>query len=518
MEIFKKCRYFLLFIVSGGMLMFFSLLVHARNIDVMSEDTLTGNLTSMEDVKWYSFEMSEPGDVEVIIRGFKEEWDGWSSHWSVVLYAPDQQTMLAEGKACAYNDEYNQPLRLSLLGLESGIYYVQISSVSDSHFTTDSYQLELVRTNSSEQPFVSSNDSMYMIGTEPFLDRLISEDQIQWYAFEMAEPGDAVIFVGGLQEAWDGYAYHWRCTVYEDDLETAISYTDVRGYTENSGESIMSMPDLNAGTYYVQMTSTSSANPFLTSFTTDPYRIHLIRYYHSASSTYDGDGFQTFQKAGDILWAFDGTAFLKLNDGECFGALMESTDGAIVPILISTEAAAVEYVVSATGELITSGESWHHKDSGIDYYYSQCGNIEQYTDRPIKTSSLPILYINQKGALTAGEIIADKRLEAEYGKMKYLWMKLKEKAWLFEFLFIVLLMFGFFSLVGPAWGGDEGSFSGTGSYSDNQSFYDERMHDDIDAAIHATRISERYGSDWTGYDPESSGPDPDSYTSSWDNM
>lgn len=53
------------------------------------------------------------------------------------------------------------------------------------------------------------------------------------------------------------------------------------------------------------------------------------------------------------------------------------------------------------------------------------------------------------------------------------------------------------SLPRPLGGGGSGSYSGSsGSESD-------RMHDDLDAVQRAMRITEQYGEDWKGYDPES---------------
>lgn len=266
-------------VVFVGILMLLTPLTYAQEYCTALEDTLTDNLTSLEDVRWYSFEMNEPGDAELIIYGLQIQWDGYTSHWSATIYAPDMQTVLAEDTAQGYNDEeYNLPTQFSLLDLEIGTYYIRISSASQSHFTTDSYRLELNRTYSSTQSFVnSSDDNMYIIGTEPFLDRLVSKDQVRWYAFEMTEPGDVTLTVTGLQDHWDGYSYHWNCAIYDESRTSIITNADVSGYSVNSEPSILSAPELDAGIYYVRIESASSANPLMTNFTTDPYRIQLTK-------------------------------------------------------------------------------------------------------------------------------------------------------------------------------------------------------------------------------------------------
>lgn len=415
----KRGYYFFLALLI--LLMLASPTVHAREGDETLEDSLTDHLSSKEEVKWYRFEMDEPGDAEITVRGLQEQWDGWNSHWTVTIYAPDRETILDRQNARGYNAQYSPPAVFSLLDLESGTYYIRISNASDMHSTTDSFRLELKRTFRQEQPFVSVGDEMYVMGEEPFLDRLTSPEQIRWYGLEMAEKGDVLLSITGMQAEWDGYSNHWRCTLYRDDMETAVTATDVRGYSAGRGPNVLSAPGLEAGTYYLQMRSTSSANPLMTAFTTAPYEISLLRYYHSHLAAYDGDGVQTFQNAGDVLWSLDGTGFLKVSDGECFGALMRSKDGAVVPILVSTDAAAVEYLISSTGEKIQADGPFHHKDSGIDYYYSKCEYIHRYTESSLKTSSLPILYVDTNSPHAAAETVADKLLETEMGEQEYWW-------------------------------------------------------------------------------------------------
>jgi len=249
------------------------------------------------------------------------------------------------------------------------------------------------------------------VSIDTFVDNLASSEEVKRYEFELAEDGDVIIYAAGLQESWDGYTYHWRCTVYEADLATAVAYADVRGYTGGyyNGPSTLAVADLKAGTYYIQMETANSTNPLMTHFTSDSYSIQLIKAYHSASATYNGEGVQTFQDAGDVLWTFDGTTFLKLNDGECFMALMNSYDGAIVPVLIGTNESSVEYVISSTGEKISSKGPWHDEVSGIDYYYSECRHIDQYTEKTIDTSALPVAYSNTNSAVEATEWISDLR-------------------------------------------------------------------------------------------------------------
>ena len=246
-------------------------------------------------------------------------------------------------------------------------------------------------------------------------DHLASREEVKWYSFEMTEPGDAVLMVTGLQDHWDGYTYHWTCVLYAADRESAIAGEHVRGYSQADGPSVLSAPGLAAGTYYVRMTSASSSNPLMASFTEDPYELRLLRYYPSqAAVTGSYREIKVFRNAGEVLWDFDGTAFLKLYDGECYGALMENSKGAVVPVLIGAEKTAVEYIVSSTGERVTAGTAWHYEPLGEEgWYYSGGGYIDPYTEAAVDVPSLPMLYVGREGLSSTAKLIADEIVEAK---------------------------------------------------------------------------------------------------------
>lgn len=290
-------------------------------------------------------------------------------------------------------------------------------------------------------------------------DSLSSKEDIKRYSFEMANIGDAVIFVSGLQNNWDGYSYHWRCMVYQDGSDKAIAVEDVRGYSINSGPAVLSLPGLAIGSYSIQMTCTNSANPFMTTFTMAPYEIRLIRYYHDTPLSYSDDGIQTFQKANEVVWSFDGTGFIKLNDGDCFGVLIRSNrpEQAIVPMLIGTDTASVEYVISSTGETVEAQGPWHCEEFDTDYYYSKCQYIGGYTDKTVETSSLPILYMDTNNPSSAVEQILNMQIEekgiAEYGAIGYWWHKHGKGVLYGCGIVVVLFLWGL--ITGGGGGGDD---------------------------------------------------------------
>lgn len=364
------------------------------------------------------------------------------------------------------------------------------------------------------------NDTGAGLDVDIFTDSLKSEEDINSYSFEMSEYGDAVIFVTGLQEKWDGYTYHWLCAVYKDGSEAVIAYANVRGYSVNDGPTIISVPKLDAGTYHIQMRAASSNNPLMASFTKDPYSIRILKYYHSTPLvTYDSDGIQTFQNANDVLWAYDGTGFIKLNDGECMAALMKSDKGAIVPVLIGRDEASVEYVISSTGQVVKAKGPWHYKNSDIDYYYSECRYIDKYTENWVDTSSLPMLYINTNSVMDAAEKIFDKletlekakedaKYKEEHGEIKYLLMKHGGKLKVGGVIAGVLLLWLYSarnstkSSSGSRTYSGGSTYSGGNTYSSDSTYYssgvelsdaERKRRDDEDFMDY---IMKNMGSDW----------------------
>lgn len=287
-------RKYIFLVVFIGVLMRLTPLSYAQEYYTVLEDTLTDNLTSLEDTRWYSFEMTEPGDVTLTVTGLQDDWDGYSYHWNCAIYDESQTSIITTADVSGYSGSFG-PSILSALDLDSGTYYVRIKAASSANplmttFTTDSYKIQLTRTYSSTQPFVnSSDDNMYIIGAEAFLDRLVFEDQVRWYAFEMTEPGDVTLTVTGLQDYSDGYTYHWNCAIYDESRTSSITNADVSGYSEYSGPSILSVPELDTGIYYVRIKRASSGNPLMTTFTTAPYRIQLTRAKTDGSQSKDTD-------------------------------------------------------------------------------------------------------------------------------------------------------------------------------------------------------------------------------------
>lgn len=283
-------------------------------------------------------------------------------------------------------------------------------------------------------------------------DNLSSEEDVKWYRFEMAEEGDAVLIAGSAQDDVSSF-HHWRCEIYAEDMESMIAYDEVCGYPISTAgktagsASFISMPGLARGTYYIRMAYTE-AGLLYSYFTSDPYELRLFQYNRATAAEYDGEGIQTFTQAGDLLWAAEGTGFLKLNDGECFMALMKNKNYTIVPVLISTDQAAVECVVSSTGKKITSSGSFHHEDSDTDYYYSNGYGVEQYAST---SHSLPIVEVEHPSE------IADRMLEAEMGKWDYWWMKHGDAVSAWGGIGLVILVLALIAGIGGGSGGGKDS-------------------------------------------------------------
>ena len=500
----KKLRFFLMACICIATLL--APFAYAQEVNAVLEDTLTDSLTSQEDVRWYSFVMNEQGDVELIVRGLQERWDGWTNHWSIVVYEQDLQTVLVQQDARGYNTDHSPPAQISLLELEAGIYYIRISAASTSHYTTDSYQLELSRTYSSAQPFVNSSDNnIYNMGDDAFLDRLTSEDQVRWYSFTMTEPGDAVLVVAGQQEQWDGYTYHWVCTMYESDRETVIEQTSVRGYSENTDPSVLSATELAAGTYYVQMHRSSSTNSLMTTFTTEPYKMQLFRSYTSVG-TVSGDAGSTSSISDTAKELFDEP----VNGSDVAGTVTATSLN--VRGGPGTSYAVLGTLANGTVVMITgSSDGWYRiQYNGTDGWVSgQYVEIQTTNEEQVDTD-----------ARTDGQqekLENRDQLETSEDSNIIEWI-IKHKVATGIIIFIIICLLGGNSYSHETDGGSYSGGSGSSGFNYSTSYFDgtsptltDKDHDDLDAVQSALDISERYGEDWIGYDPEAPDPGPESY-------
>ena len=125
-----------------------------------------------------------------------------------------------------------------------------------------------------------------LVETQQITDNLSNPEEIKEYPVTVAEKGDLMITLAGLQERWDGYTYHWHATLFAEDKTTVITKESVRGYCGIEGyATTLSLPDMEAGTYYLQMTSVAYQNPLMATFTDASYQISITPFYHSVPET-----------------------------------------------------------------------------------------------------------------------------------------------------------------------------------------------------------------------------------------
>ena len=163
-----------------------------------------------------------------------------------------------------------------------------------------------------------------LVETQQITDNLSNPEEIKEYPVTVAEKGDLRITLAGLQERWDGYTYHWHATLFAEDKTTVITKESVRGYCGIEGyATTLSLPDMEAGTYYLQMTSVAYQNPLMATFTDASYQISITPFYHSVPETPASDKLKTVSKAGEVICKIEDTVYVKLNDGEALRRTME---------------------------------------------------------------------------------------------------------------------------------------------------------------------------------------------------
>ncbi|MBO5024344.1 MAG: hypothetical protein J6D11_08600 [Clostridia bacterium] len=213
------------------------------------------------------------------------------------------------------------------------------------------------------------------LSEETVTDNLENERDVNRYTFSFTEKGDALILVQSLQKNWTGYTYYWKATIYSSDM-TVIAESKIKGSDELT---VISLNNIDTGTYFVDITPVNTANPLMEGFTTEPYEITLFSLYESFEPEFE-KGVQTFDKKFQIIGKIDDTYFIKAGEGTAYGAFYRNDEGAILPMLVSESKDAVNYIISSTGQYTKTYSSPTIEKDGVTYYYTNAQWIDRYTE------------------------------------------------------------------------------------------------------------------------------------------
>ncbi len=269
-------------------------------------------------------------------------------------------------------------------------------------------------------------------------DHLESETDKNLYEFEMETSGDAVIGALGLMEE-SVYGYHWKLTVYASDGVTPLASSDVRGYAQPmesfigvksyAYEVFISLPELDAGKYFIEMSPLT--------YTDASYSLTLYKHTDGSTVSYPTAGVQTVSKANETLCVLNDIAFVKMYDGDAYLALQTSRAELVLPVLVSTDPSAVEYMIVSMGRKIRATSS-PVEYNGVTYFYSEINDVyfedppELYTpDRPAdiyySTASVGdivedvLIAIEQEELGDEYEDELGEEMSDFIGKVKYYW-------------------------------------------------------------------------------------------------
>ena len=348
-----------------------------------------------------------------------------------------------------------------------------------------------------------------VLGDEAIVDNLTDAEDVNWYSFTLTEKGMAVISIQSLQEHWNGYKYNWHASVYAADKTTLIKEVGVEGYTYTTR---LATGMLEAGDYYLRIGAVSSANPLMAGFTDKNYSVTATIAYASMKNEDPAGLTKTVSKAGDIICAIDGEVFVKCNDGEAVAGLYRNKKGAIVPVLVSKEEAAVSYMVMSTGAVV-DGWSVPTKEG---YYYSYGDSIEPYVEGYQRTDKLPLYFTDtqtQACVDVANAILEQQQVEKAGGKGHRFFQKHGKTLLIVLGVIAALVLYVIFwnrasggtsttrSSSSSSYSGSSGgsSYSG-GSYSGSSTIHNPTWQD-IDDMQTANKIAENLRN--PNYDPES---------------
>lgn len=147
--------------------------VPAPSVTPIPKDGLTDHLETAEDVKWYSFELSNEGAVLISVQSLQERWTGYTYYWYATLYAADMETVIA-GESIRGADYLTT---LSAGDLAPGTYYLKINSVAFNNplmagFTNESYQLSLKTFDYAAKPTYEKDRVLVLTSADQFICRL----------------------------------------------------------------------------------------------------------------------------------------------------------------------------------------------------------------------------------------------------------------------------------------------------------------------------------------------------------
>ncbi len=285
-----------------------------------------------------------------------------------------------------------------------------------------------------------------LLGSTPITEHLESEEDVNRHAFEMKEKGDAVICVT-VEGNWSTLHY-WTLSVLASDGQTLLQTVNVK---DGAGATVLPLNALERGTYYVEITATKH-------FSTKDYTLALYTAPSSDLPAGDENTVRWMEQPGAIC-QIDGHSFVKLNSGGAFAALYRNPEGAIVPILISKDKSAVEYVFLTTGDIVKAA-TWDVTIDGETYYFTNADWLDKYTDRlKYQIYREEQLYLSEEQTKACEDTVKDILDRVEMNEKGAVWYFISNYWWLVLILVAIGLLA--FSIIKTNGNDDD---IGTGGY------------------------------------------------------
>lgn len=208
--------------------------------------------------------------------------------------------------------------------------------------------------------------------------------------------------------------------------------------------------------------------------------------------------------ADEVICELEGNQFIKLNDGAAYVGLYRNKKGAIVPMLISEDEEAVQYLETATGKTVYANY-YTYEVGDKEYYFSDGDSIERYVEGWQSYSDLPIYYTDTQhsaGTDVAKDIMKDRAADNDGGWL----LHIIKNYWYWpiviaSFIFLFIKVIPYFSS-----GSSDDDYS-YGSSGGRSSADISRTLDEIDEMRTMKHISDTINA--PGYDSESFGPPSD---------
>ncbi len=224
---------------------------------ISTNSSISGNISSKNDVDWYKFTISQKGYFYVTFD--HTLLSSSSNYWRIYLYNSSGNSI--DGVSDSYfGVDGNANCTTNTFGVSPGTYYIKISPYSSSYWSSKNYTLRVnyVADSGWETEDNSSKDNADIIYANQTVNgSLALKDDIDWFRLKISQRG--YFNISFEHDLLTSSSTYWRIYIYDQSGNTNIDGSD--SYYGVSGDSNCTTYTFGVtkGTYYIKIKQYSSS-------------------------------------------------------------------------------------------------------------------------------------------------------------------------------------------------------------------------------------------------------------------